>query len=1265
MKKEKKNIFDTDIEMIDLDSVGDLEFRYEELGAPNPELGDDLKMVMKETQVFSSDEIEKALEKNAVEEMGLDLGQTRVIDSVEEVEGFLSDEEVAETVNEEVYVAAAEEDIVSGGFNGAVSEETYETEYEEASADSEYAESSEEYFEESDYKENAEESENSEKSEDSEYEEYDESVEEGEYAEESEEPEYEESSEEYEETEYEEDSEDTEYEESDEDSEETEDEDDEYDEDEEKPVRKSKKKAHAPVAAASQKNKVQKSGKLEEDESYDFEEDDPKEKKVREKKEKSAKEKSKKNSAKSTKNANGAKSAKSAKNAKNDKNNKKVKNKQKNKKAKYDDDDEYESKFGIIEIAGLFVALVLVVLLVVLGVKLFNNKLHREDIKQFASIGALYSDIDALGYDGFEAIGQKAYIDSISTPSEEVTEEVTEPEEEEEEEKAEVAPVSVNFSSIEKDLKIKFINKTSGKLVTGVRFEVSAKGPDGKTYSWVDTDMDGVIYVDKLAPGNYEVKVISVDPYEFPDTATTVKVQDTIVYQVINVIDEAKDMSQVNLAQEENQGKDVDQGETLQDTVKLLDSTATPTGGVDGFVKINKSDIKDPKTLVSAFEWGGFRRVDNVNVTDIVLSGETELIVGNSTVINASIVPEEATNKTLNWSSSNEGVAVVDPAGNVTGVTAGEVTITASATDESGVSKTWNITIKENTPAIKNVESVKISGQNNIKPGDSLKLKVTVEPNDATDKSVTWSSNDESVATVNEKGVVTGIKPGSAVITAKANDESEALDSVEIKVEEDKPAVIMVAKIKLSGNTTLAAGSSTKITAKVSPEDATDKGIGWISSNPDVASVDPDGTVTGNKSGEAEIIAEALDGSGVQGSIKIKVTKADTLRLTLIDSAGQEIAEKKSLIAGETYQILPMVEGFESTSNVTFTASNNCITVSAEGLVTAVTAGSADVTVTTVEKGADGNPVTKTASFVVKDDPSQNSSNALKYTKDGTEYQVYYKTSDGKYIEAKWADYYKYDEFYIKGDVEYKYTGWQTLNGNVYYFDENGNKITGEQVIGGMKYNFASDGSLVKGNGSRGIDVSTYNGTIDWTAVKNSGISFVIIRCGFRGYTKGGLIYDSKYKSYIQGATAAGLKVGLYFFSQAKNEAEAVEEASLCVNLAQGNTISYPIFIDSEYANGSRTGRADGLDKATRTAVCRAFCETIKSAGYTPGVYASKSWLNDKLDAGQLSSYKIWLAHYTGQTDYTGKYDLWQHTAKGSVNGIKGNVDLDISYLGY
>ena len=121
----------------------------------------------------------------------------------------------------------------------------------------------------------------------------------------------------------------------------------------------------------------------------------------------------------------------------------------------------------------------------------------------------------------------------------------------------------------------------------------------------------------------------------------------------------------------------------------------------------------------------------------------------------------------------------------------------------------------------------------------------------------------------------------------------------------------------------------------------------------------------------------------------------------------------------------------------------------------------------------------------------------------------------------------------------------------------------------------------------------------------------------------------------------------------------------MAVSMAKSHRISYPIFIDSEYANGSHTGRADKLSKAQRTAVCKAFCETIRSAGYTPGVYASKYWYYDNLDASALNNYKIWLAHYTTQTDYKGKYELWQKSCTGRINGINGNVDIDTSYLGY
>ena len=228
-----------------------------------------------------------------------------------------------------------------------------------------------------------------------------------------------------------------------------------------------------------------------------------------------------------------------------------------------------------------------------------------------------------------------------------------------------------------------------------------------------------------------------------------------------------------------------------------------------------------------------------------------------------------------------------------------------------------------------------------------------------------------------------------------------------------------------------------------------------------------------------------------------------------------------------------------------------------------------------------------------------------------------------KFVAAVVADYYKYDTFYrVNENTEYKYTGWQTIDGRRYYFDKNGNKVTGEQVIQGVKYTFGSDGALNAGSGVLGIDVSKHNGNINWTEVRNSGVSYVIIRCGYRGSSTGALIEDPKFRANIQGATAAGLKVGIYFFTQAVNQIEAVEEASMTVALIKNYKISYPVFLDVE-ASG---GRADGLDTATRTQIVNAYCQTIANSGYTAGVYANKTWLSSKLNVGALGSYKIWLA---------------------------------------
>ena len=278
---------------------------------------------------------------------------------------------------------------------------------------------------------------------------------------------------------------------------------------------------------------------------------------------------------------------------------------------------------------------------------------------------------------------------------------------------------------------------------------------------------------------------------------------------------------------------------------------------------------------------------------------------------------------------------------------------------------------------------------------------------------------------------------------------------------------------------------------------------------------------------------------------------------------------------------------------------------------------------------------------------------------------IYVKYDNGSFREAKYADYYTKKEFYLKTSKttgQYRYTGWQTIDGRTYFFDKNGNKVTGEQVIQGAKYNFNSDGSLNSGSGHMGIDVSKWNGNIDWNAVKNSGVSYVIIRCGYRGSTTGALIEDPKFRSNIQGAQKAGLKVGVYFFTQAVNEVEAVEEASMVISLVKGYNISYPVFLDVEASNG----RGDRIDASTRTAVCRAFCQTIQNSGYKAGIYANKTWLNSYLDAPGLSSYKIWLAQYAASPSYTRtRYDMWQYSSKGSVAGISGNVDMNISYLGY
>lgn len=200
------------------------------------------------------------------------------------------------------------------------------------------------------------------------------------------------------------------------------------------------------------------------------------------------------------------------------------------------------------------------------------------------------------------------------------------------------------------------------------------------------------------------------------------------------------------------------------------------------------------------------------------------------------------------------------------------------------------------------------------------------------------------------------------------------------------------------------------------------------------------------------------------------------------------------------------------------------------------------------------------------------------------------------------------------------------------------------------------------GSAKLGIDVSKWNQEIDWAAVKEAGIEFAIIRCGYRGASTGALVIDPRYKENIEGAIEAGIPVGVYFFTQARDEVEAVEEASMVIRLIEDYDVDYPVFLDSESAGGK--GRADGLDSDERTRAHRAFLQTIQAAGYETGVYASRNWLKDRIDMARLSDYRIWLAEYADAPTYDEYYyHMWQYTSKGTVNGISTNVDLNLCYM--
>lgn len=194
-----------------------------------------------------------------------------------------------------------------------------------------------------------------------------------------------------------------------------------------------------------------------------------------------------------------------------------------------------------------------------------------------------------------------------------------------------------------------------------------------------------------------------------------------------------------------------------------------------------------------------------------------------------------------------------------------------------------------------------------------------------------------------------------------------------------------------------------------------------------------------------------------------------------------------------------------------------------------------------------------------------------------------------------------------------------------------------------------------------GVDVSNYQGTIDWDALKQQGVTFAYLRLGFRGYTAGALQPDRSFEQYYQGARDAGIDVGVYFFSQAVTVREAAEEARCVLETLDGRELSLPVYYDWEpvSAEDSRT-----LDNASLllTAQARAFCRVVELGGYDAGVYMSRQQGYYRYHLAALQDWSLWIADYGDYPDFYYRFDLWQYSDAGTLSGISAPVDLNLEF---
>ena len=259
-----------------------------------------------------------------------------------------------------------------------------------------------------------------------------------------------------------------------------------------------------------------------------------------------------------------------------------------------------------------------------------------------------------------------------------------------------------------------------------------------------------------------------------------------------------------------------------------------------------------------------------------------------------------------------------------------------------------------------------------------------------------------------------------------------------------------------------------------------------------------------------------------------------------------------------------------------------------------------------------------------------------------------YLKKDGKGVLGLLRD--KFPEYIVYKDEDYMFVSvMDSLKKNEW-------KAENLKVDTKGEITYEKDGAVIS---HKGIDVSKYQGDIDWKKVKADGVEYAIIRIGYRGYGSGEIVTDEKAVENIKKATKAGVKVGVYFFSQAINKKEAEEEAKYILDIVKDYKIEYPIAFDMEEISGD-TARTDSLSAKEKTDIAIAFCEKIKDGGYKPMIYANIKWFAAEYEVNRIEEYDKWFAYYDNELYFPYKIKMWQYTDKGNVDGIAGNVDLNI-----